>query len=174
MSGYDGPSFFKQHESDPEKNTGYSTGKKHEALYRLPEHTYKSIFIDKNRTSTPFRLHTVPSAYFASHKRKTIKKINYSELKTNLMKKEKNFLLFEAYLSEKGEKLWQEEAQESSQSLSAHSPTQSSAAKRRKNLPGETPRKRLSRSLAGIIEAEKSNEARTKNMSSLFTGPGKL
>lgn len=179
MSGYDGPSFFKHQPSEIGERSLFNLSDKSDKRssskggeYQLPDHTSKSIFINKNQSSIPFRLHTVPSTYFSSHKTKKGKRTNYAELKKKLKKTEEEFLLFDAFLSKKGEKLWKK-PNEGYPELPQNEKEASTLTESKTRLV-KTTRKRLSQSLAGIIEAEKSNESRTKNIDSLFSNTREL
>lgn len=173
MSGYDGPSYYKNHATGEKRPSLWENRKEaeneKEKKYALPNFSTKQEEVVSKRTSTPFRIHTVPSSYFRTKKTETSKRTDYRFLRGKLEKKETDFLLFEAFLSEKAEKLFvvKEETEQKMISKNSRNIRLNSSLQKKSN--GHAARKRLSRSLAGIIEAEKTNENLTRNMNSLFS-----
>ena len=181
MDGYDGPSFLKEGQKEATTERSAMNKKDGSSLksrnpYKLPEHTSQSTFLERNRTSTPFRMHSVASSYFNSHKKHPPIQQDYSHFKKSLKREETSFLLFEAFLSEKGESIWESLSENQEEMLempfSEKMGKNKEESKKKNQVPH--PRKRLSRSLAGIIESEKTSAERTRNMSSLFIHPDKL
>lgn len=174
---YDGPSIFRHNDDRKEsiftfKKDPKKASKEMDKKYQLPKHTAVSKAIQENRTSAPYRSHTVPSSYFRYRKGNQSNRPDYTELKAELNKKDKDYLLFEAYLSDKAEDLYAslsavaevKKVDKSEESGTVH--TNKGPLKPKDSFPA---RKRLSRSLAGIIEAEETNEKTKRNMNSLFS-----
>ncbi len=109
MRGYDGPSFFKEEldvaKTKKRSDKGYSFLSKQETSDTFKPHASQSALWERNRSSTPFHIHTVASSYFHAHQKNPVNTINYEQLKGKLRREDVSFLLFDAHLSQKGKML---------------------------------------------------------------------
>lgn len=176
MSGYDGPSYYK-YMNEEEKQPF----KKHDSVLKATQNSKKHSLpetqgIQKKpstaRSSTPFRFQSVPSSYFKLRRPKEKREINYSLLKKEFAKKSKDFLLFEAFLSEEAIGMLSEDNEK--RIHISKEKIENNRTVLNKNPSSSIKRKRLSRSLAGIIEAEEAHADRKSSMTSLFSDYKKM
>ncbi|MGB6178037.1 hypothetical protein, partial [Carnobacterium sp.] len=120
--------------------TRKNQGKILEEIVKSEEATYQ-----ERRSSTPFKVQKIPSPYYGLNKKleQEIKKVNYRKIAVHLEKEEEEFILFDNYLCDHISKLYIEEEK----IIHIEQPTII-----------EQPKKKLSRSLAAMIEEEQENQ----------------